>query len=143
MNKLTKSLLLTVAPLLACGGSEHDHEPPMAGMTAEEHAMMLAGGMAGQMDSTSQELRGHVHPTPEQERALGIVYATVSRETLTRRIRTVGLVEAAEPNIADVTPKIEGFVEELFVASTGEPVRRGQPLLTLYRSRKAGLDQPG
>lgn len=76
--------------------------------------------------------RQAVQLSAAQERALGVVYVTVQRETLTRSIRTVGRVEAPEPNVADVTPKIEGFVEQLFVASTGETVRRGQPLLTLY-----------
>jgi len=132
MKKFTTASLLTIALSLACGGGSQEQESPMAGMTAEEHAMMQAGGMQGEVDSTGQDMRGHVHPTPNQERALGIVYATVARETLTRRIRAVGRVEAREPNIADVTPKITGFVEELFVASTGESVSRGQPLLTLY-----------
>jgi Cu(I)/Ag(I) efflux system membrane fusion protein len=63
---------------------------------------------------------------------LGIVYTTVGRTTLSRSIRTVGQVGAAEQNIADVTLKIDGFVEELFVATTGESVRDGQPLLRLY-----------
>jgi len=76
--------------------------------------------------------RQAVHLTAEQERALGVVYLEVSRRTLERTIRTVGRIEAAENRIADVTPKIDGFVEELFVATTGESVRRGQPLLSLY-----------
>ena len=129
MKKSKPMLLVPVIGILACGEQPHDHESPMAGMTAEEHAMMQAGGMQGQVDSTGQEMRQNVHLTADQSRALGIVYATVERETLRRRIRTVALVEAAEPNIADVTPKIEGFVEELFVATTGEQVRQGQSLL--------------
>jgi RND family efflux transporter MFP subunit len=51
---------------------------------------------------------------------------------MTRTIRTVGVVGAAEPNITDITPKVDGFVEELLVDYTGERVRRGQPLLRLY-----------
>jgi Cu(I)/Ag(I) efflux system membrane fusion protein len=88
--------------------------------------------MQGLVDSTGHDMRQPVHLTADQGRALGIVYASVERGTLTRRIRTVGLVKAAEPRIADVTPKVEGFVEELFVATTGEPVVHGQPLLTIY-----------
>lgn len=132
MKKYTAIRLIPVVGILACGEQSHDHESPMAGMTAEEHAMMQAGGMQGEVDSTGQEMRHSVHLTADQATALGIIYATVERETLRRRIRTIGLVEAAEPNIADVTPKIEGFVEELFVASTGDQVRQGQPLLTIY-----------
>jgi Cu(I)/Ag(I) efflux system membrane fusion protein len=39
---------------------------------------------------------------------------------------------AAEDRVADVTLKIAGFVEDLYVNTTGESVRKGQPLLTLY-----------
>jgi len=60
------------------------------------------------------------------------VYAMVERQTLTRTIRTVGTIAAPEPRIADVTPKIDGFVDRLYVNYTGEAVRKGQPLLTLY-----------
>jgi len=44
--------------------------------------------------------------------------------------RTADVV--AETEVADVTPKIEGFVERLYVNATGAPVRKGQPLLALY-----------
>ncbi len=86
---------------------------------------------AEEMDAGAGD-RQPVHLSAEQERALGVVYVTVGRETLTRSIRTIGRIEAAEPNVADITPKIEGFIEQLFVATTGETVRRGQRLLTLY-----------
>ncbi len=69
--------------------------------------------------------RQAVHLTAQQERALGVVYMEVARRTLERTIRTVGRIEAAEHRVADVTPKIDGFVEQLFVGTTGESVRRG------------------
>jgi Cu(I)/Ag(I) efflux system membrane fusion protein len=73
-----------------------------------------------------------VHLTDDQERALGVIYAIAERGPLTRTLRTVGRIDAPEPRIVDVTPKIDGFVEDLFVNYTGESVRRGQPLLTIY-----------
>ncbi len=76
--------------------------------------------------------RQAVHLTADQERALGVVYMEVSRRSLERTIRTVGRIEAAEHKIADITPKIDGFVERVFVGTTGETVRRGQRLLALY-----------
>jgi Cu(I)/Ag(I) efflux system membrane fusion protein len=104
----------------------------MTGMTAEEHARMQAGGTQGTVDTMGMAVRQPVHLTAEQERALGVVYATVSRQTLTRTIRTVGQIAAPEPRIADVTLKVDGFVEQLFVNYTGDAVRRGQPLLSIY-----------
>ena len=112
-------------------GAAGEAESPLEGMTAEEHAMHMGGG-GGATDSTGAAIRNPVHLSPDQERSLGIVYTTVARGTLTRTIRTVGMIAAPEPNVTGVTPKIDGFVEELFVATTGEPVRAGQPLLSLY-----------
>jgi len=98
------------------------------GMTAEEHARMQAGA-PGAADTAGG---GGVRLTEPEERALGVQYAPVARETLIRPIRTVAHVLAPEPGIVDVTPKIEGFIERLYVATTGESVRRGQKLLELY-----------
>ncbi len=117
--------------LAACGG-QTETESPMAGMTAEEHAKMQAGGTQGAVDSTGAAVRRPVHLTPAQERALGVGYTTVRREALTRAVRTVGQIAAAEPNLVDVTPKIEGYVERLEVDYTGAAVRQGQPLLSIY-----------
>jgi Cu(I)/Ag(I) efflux system membrane fusion protein len=100
-------------------------------MTPEEHARMQAGGQ-GAVDSTGAAVRNPVHLTEAQERALGVVYLTVGSRALERTIRTVGRVEAAEDKVADVTLKIDGFVEDLYVSTTGEAVRRGQRLFTLY-----------
>jgi Cu(I)/Ag(I) efflux system membrane fusion protein len=116
----------------ACGGEPQKEASPMAGMTAEEHARMLAGGTAGTTDSSGAEVRSAVQLTPAQERALGVTYTTVRREPLARTVRTVGTIEVAESRIADVTPKVEGFVERLYVDATGAPVRQGEPLLALY-----------
>jgi RND family efflux transporter MFP subunit len=119
----------------ACGGGGDGGgggEAAAGEMTAEEHARMQAGGGQGATDTSGQALRQPVHLTEAQERALGVVYTTVRRETLTKEIRTVGQIMPAESRLADVTTKIEGFVEVLFVNTTGAAVRRGQPLLAIY-----------
>lgn len=121
----------TVAWTLAAGCSGREEASPMAGMTAEEHARMMTG-VQGRSDSTGELARQPVQLTPAEARALGVTYATVAREAVTRSIRTVGQIQAPEPAIAEVTVKVEGFVEALPVNATGETVRRGEPLLTLY-----------
>jgi Cu(I)/Ag(I) efflux system membrane fusion protein len=129
MKRLNLAILLGAVALAACGAAQE--ESPMPGMSAEEHAHMH-GGAAGATDSSGAVVRQAVHLTADQERALGVVYTAVSRGPLSRTMRTVGRIEAAESKIADITPKIDGFVERLHVSTTGESVRRGQPLLALY-----------
>ena len=95
------------------------------GMTAEEHARMQAGaGIATE--------RQAVHLSATQARAIGVTFTVVETGPMTRTVRTVGQVVPAEQGLADVTAKVAGFVEQLFVNATGASVRRGQALLTLY-----------
>lgn len=123
------TLALVFLLLIGCGDNAGDAD--MADMTPEEHARMLAGGNQGVVDSTGA-VRQAVHLTPAQERALGVSYHLVTRDTLRKSVRTVGTIQAPEPNITDITPKVDGFIERLLVGTTGETVRRGQPLLELY-----------
>ena len=123
---------LIIVAALAAACARPAEESPMEGMTAEEHARMMAGGTQGAFDSAGSAIREPVHLTAEQERALGVSYVTVTRGTMIREIRTVGDIVTPETAIADVTTRVEGFVELLAVTATGEQVRRGQPLLSLY-----------
>ena len=133
------ALVLAGAIVTAC--AHKPNESPMPGMTAEEHAKMQAGNGAGGMDSVSAPERQMVHLTAQQEKAIGVVYTTVRRATLTRTIRTVGQIAAPEPEIADVSPKIDGFAERLFVSFTGDAVRKGQPMLTIYSPMLVAAEQ--
>jgi RND family efflux transporter MFP subunit len=76
--------------------------------------------------------RQPVRLTAVQAQALGVTYTVVTRGPLSRSVRTVGQVVPAEPNLAEITPKIDGFVDRLFVDAAGVQVRRGQPLLAFY-----------
>jgi len=96
-----------------------------------------ADDMAGMDMSTpapdsGQQERAPVRLSAEQARAIGVRFTVVERGPLTRAVRTVGQVVPAEPNLAEITTKIDGFVDKLFVDATGATVRRGQPLLTVY-----------
>lgn len=65
-------------------------------------------------------------------RRIGITYATAELRPLDRTLRSVGMVAYDETLLADVSPKIEGWIEKLYVDFTGAVVRVGQPLLEVY-----------
>jgi len=117
---ITVIALIAVSVLSAC--RKHAQADSMAGMDMSDTAS-AGSGMPG---------RAPVHLTPEQARAVGVTFTVVQRGPLTRTVRTVGQVVPAESNLAEITAKIDGFVEQLYVNATGTAVRRGQPLLTLY-----------
>ena len=116
--------------LSACDAAPDPTQDAAMEMDHADHAMPVAA--PPEIDTMPAPGRGRVQLTFEQERALGVTYTTAERMTVSREIRTVGRIDAPELSIADITPKIDGFVEELFVATTGEAVQRGQPLLTIY-----------
>lgn len=87
-----------------------------------DHAAMTAGG---------DELRP-VRLDAESARRIGVTYATATVRPVSRTVTTVGNVTYDETRLANVNPKIEGWVEKLYVDFTGAPVRRGQPLLAVY-----------
>lgn len=75
---------------------------------------------------------GNIHLAPEMARSLGVVVVEVQLAPLSRSIRTTGSVTYDETRLTTVAPKFSGFVEKLHVNFTGQPVRRGQPLLEIY-----------
>jgi membrane fusion protein, copper/silver efflux system len=70
--------------------------------------------------------------TAEQARRIGVTYAVATVGPLEKEVRVVGQVTYDETRLQTIAPKIDGFVERLLVNATGQPVSRGQPLLTVY-----------
>ncbi len=66
------------------------------------------------------------------QRRIGVTYAPVTRGVLGREVRTVGLVSVDETRLHTFAPKVDGWVERLYVDFVGKPVARGTPLFTLY-----------
>lgn len=63
---------------------------------------------------------------------LGVKTEAAAARELQRTVRAVGALEANERQLYTVTPKFEGWIQKLHVNATGEPVRRGQPLMDVY-----------
>lgn len=70
--------------------------------------------------------------SPYKQQLIGVTTAVVEKRPLERTLRAVGRIEYDEQRIAHVNLRISGWVEDLFVDYTGQLVRKGQPLLTLY-----------
>lgn len=77
-------------------------------------------------------LPGQITIDPVTIQNMGVRTAPVERRNISRTIRTVGVVAFDEPRQYSVNSKIEGWVEKLHVNATGQPVRKGQPLLEIY-----------
>jgi membrane fusion protein, copper/silver efflux system len=65
-------------------------------------------------------------------RRIGVTFATATLASVSREVRTVGQITFDETRVRAIAPKIDGWVERLYVATTGQPVAHGQPLLSIY-----------
>jgi RND family efflux transporter MFP subunit len=63
---------------------------------------------------------------------MGVRTGEVTRGPLRRVIRTVGVIDYNETALADVTTKFRGWLEKLYVDSTGQQVKKGEPLFDIY-----------
>ena len=69
---------------------------------------------------------------PATVQKMGVRTAVVTKGPLRRVIRTVGTIDYNETALADVTTKFRGWIEKLYVDSTGKQVHKGEPLFDIY-----------
>ena len=75
---------------------------------------------------------GTVRISPEKVQRAGVRTQKAERRNVSRTVRAPGTVAADETRLGVVTAKFNGFVEELYVPSVGEPVKRGQKLMKVW-----------
>lgn len=68
----------------------------------------------------------------DNSRRIGVTFARVERSPLDRLVRTVAQVTYDETRINQVVPRVDGYVELVYVNTTGQPVSAGQPLFAIY-----------
>jgi Cu(I)/Ag(I) efflux system membrane fusion protein/cobalt-zinc-cadmium efflux system membrane fusion protein len=85
--------------------------------------------------------RIQVKISPERQQLIGIKTALVKSQPIHKLIRAVGRVDYAEPNISIVNLKYDGWVEKLYVNSTGRAVRKGEPLFDIYSPELVSAEQ--
>jgi len=71
-----------------------------------------------------------INPVFQQD--MGIRTTRVKREPLIHTIRTYGNIAYDETRTAEVSPKVSGWIEKIYVNFTGKFVEEGQPLFELY-----------
>ena len=66
------------------------------------------------------------------QKKIGVVFAQATLAPLARSVRTVGLVTYDETQVETIAPLVDGLVDRLYVNFTGQAVRRGDALLSIY-----------
>jgi Cu(I)/Ag(I) efflux system membrane fusion protein len=83
-------------------------------------------------DSDKIDDPGVVSISPTVVNNLGVRTAAVKQAVLQVPIKTVGYVQYNENNLLHVHPRVEGWIEKLYIKAAGEQVNIGEPLYALY-----------
>ena len=75
---------------------------------------------------------GVITVDPGRRQVIGIKTAKVAVAPLVVPVRALGVIAYDETKLVDVTLKLDGYIHELKVDATGEPVKQGDVLFTLY-----------
>lgn len=100
--------------------------------TRDGRAATTAAGHEHAAAASSDSAKRSVTLTDADARRIGVTFAPVTLGALSREVRTVGQITFDETRVKAIAPKIDGWVERLYVNSTGQPVTAGQPLLAIY-----------
>ncbi|HYU36107.1 MAG TPA: efflux RND transporter periplasmic adaptor subunit [Thermoanaerobaculia bacterium] len=73
-----------------------------------------------------------VELSPEAASAAGVTTAEVKPALLDRVVRAVGTLEIDETRLVHIAARVAGRLDRLYLNFTGEPVRRGAPIYSIY-----------
>lgn len=76
--------------------------------------------------------RGPVELDPSRLAAIGVRLEQVKREAIARSLRAIATVVPDESRISHVHTRVSGWIEQLYVNTTGQSVRAGQPLAGIF-----------
>ncbi len=124
-----RKILYWVDPMVAGYKSDKPGKSPFMDM---DLVPVYEDGSSG--ETKEHAAAGYVPVTvsTERQQAIGVRLGKAEVRDLTKTIRTVGRVTFDETLQAQIHAKFEGYVERLYVDYTGKPVRKGQPLLSIY-----------
>jgi len=140
MKRSISMILLLLIPWLIAGcGKEttthQEHQPEVKQEAKKTDDFDIKGLTMEsiQKEGKMQEVTpGAVQISPERQQLIGVKIGKVEMRPLEKIIRTVGRVDYDERKVVTVSPKIGGWIEDLYVDFTGRFVRQGEPLLTIY-----------
>lgn len=92
-------------------------------------------------DDASGRPAGTVRIDPVTTQSIGVRSAKAERRDMSRDIHTVGRVDYDEQRIARLHPKTEGWIEDLFVETTGQAIDVDEILLDIYSPRLVSTQQ--
>ncbi len=96
-------------------------------------------GVSSSTMDTSQLQRITLSPT--QRVVANITTVPVQHKPLVREVRSVGVVDVAEPNYLHISMRFPGRLEKLYLTHAGQTVRPGDPVAEVYSPEAISAQQ--
>ena len=68
----------------------------------------------------------------EKQQMIGVTYGEVSYGQMSKTLRAVARLAYDETKTVRIHPKVDGWIEDVYVDFTGKQVQKGQPLISIY-----------
>jgi hypothetical protein len=130
-----RRVLYYVDPMHPAYKSDKPGVAPDCGMTLEPvyaDADSSQPSPLGHQPSALRPDSAAIQISPERQQIIGVKFATVESGGAMRAIRTVGKVAVDETRVGHVHTRIEGWIDKVFIDFTGDLVKNGEPMLTIY-----------
>ena len=105
---------------------------PDCGMQLEPVYDDGAGAPRPAVGGAAQPPQGGIRISAERQQAIGVTFAPATYSDSARPLRTSGQVTYDETRTTHVHTRVEGWAEQVLVDFTGDVVKKGQTMLTLY-----------
>ena len=106
--------------------------PAHAASSAVDSATTTQGPSSPSAPEATGPALGPVQLSPQRLQSIGVKTGEVESRLVNDRIATTGNVAVDETKLAYVQLRFSGYLQKVYVDSTYQYVRRGQPLFTVY-----------
>jgi membrane fusion protein, copper/silver efflux system len=113
---------------------DHPGECPICGMKLVPMQSETSTDQAehGRHDEHRMQDLAMVHIDPARQQMIGLTTVQAELGPIGGAWRTTGRVAIDETRVRHVNVKVPGFVEQIYVDFVGKPVKRGEPLFSIY-----------
>ena len=95
-------------------------------------SMPLIKRKKGQQAELPKDVLARVQLSPQRIALAGIQVSVVEARALIQEIHAVGILDYDETKVAQISVRVAGRADELFLQYTGQEVKQGAPLYSLY-----------
>ncbi len=125
-HKQASPMSQTAAPTATQGGMSMAPD-----QTSQQSSPMSGNPPAGEMAPLETPL-APIQLSPQRMQSIGVQIGKVESKQVNDELRFFGNVQANERRLAYVQTRFTGWIRTVYADATGELVRKGQPLFTIY-----------